>query len=163
MIVIRFSTQKSWQSWLIRTFENGFWASHVSAELPDGRIISAQLDGGVLIRPADSEDICTRIERVELPATEAQTKAFHKFLLDQRGARYDWRAIVAFAFVRDWRNPNAWFCSELILAALIECGWFSSPLIVGENHVMPRDLALVLSSHLNLVWKAIRRDLGMGG
>ena len=161
MIVIRLSTQKSWLSWLIRVFQNGFWASHASAELPDGRILSAQLDGGVKIRPADSEDICTRVDRVELPATEEQTKAFYDFLKEQDGKPYDWRAIVAFAFVRDWRNPGAWFCSELILAALIACGWFSCPLVVSDNHVMPRDLALVLSGQLKVVWKAIRRDIGL--
>jgi hypothetical protein len=36
-------------------------------------------------------------------------------------------AIGAFVAQRVWKLPEAWFCSELIAAALIDCGYLRRP------------------------------------
>lgn len=142
MITLQFVGDDDPASEAIKIFSRG-WCSHVDAVLPDGTLLGARLDG-VKIR-APGYATFARVERVSLAASAEQETAFLAFLHDQVGKPYDKFAICAFPFQRDWREPGAWFCSELQAAALEACGFFGRPLSVPANEVTPRDLLLVIS------------------
>jgi len=151
MISIRFVTGNDPVSDGIRAFEYGFWATHVEALMPDETLLGAHADGGVQARPHnyDKSDF-TRELYVSIPATPAQTDAFHLFLRAQVGKPYDFLAIAGIALQRDWQKEDAWYCSELIAAALCHCGVFPPHLATEFNHVTPRDVLLIVSGHLEL-------------
>lgn len=133
----------------IQIFERG-WPSHVDVVLGDGTLLGARSDAiggkppGVQIRPPNYEPFA-RKQSVSLSATPAQETDFLNFLQAQIGKPYDHTAIVAFAFHRDWRELDSWFCSELAAAALEACGWFPKPLANTVNEITPRDLLLAVS------------------
>ena len=147
MIRIRFSTGPGLVSKLISQHTYGFWASHADAVMADGRYIGAEGDG-VQLRAADYDKGYTTKELViELKVDAATEKRFNAFLESQIGKPYDYTAVAAFAAVRDWNGTDSWFCSELIAAALLECG-FLRPLAATTNKITPRDLLLILSSRV---------------
>lgn len=150
MINIRFCTGNGPISAAIRAAEYGFWASHAEAVMPDGNIIGAHADGGVLERePGYDEGSNTMELYISLECTEEQERQFCEFMHSQLGKPYDKLAIAAFMLGRDWRTHESWFCSELVAAALEHCGWLP-PLCVEVNHVSPRDLILLLSARVNI-------------
>jgi uncharacterized protein YycO len=133
----------------IEIFERG-WCSHVDVVLGDGSLLGARSDviggrpPGVQIRHAGYE-VWSKTARVALRATDAQETAWLSFLYNQIGKPYDETAIVAFAVERDWRQPDSWFCSELVAAGLEASGWLPQKLAFGVNEITPRDLLLVVS------------------
>ena len=58
------------------------------------------------IRPTDYEK-WSRVERVVISVPYYRERAYWDFLKEQVGKPYDKLAIVAFAFNRDWRSPDA--------------------------------------------------------
>lgn len=151
MIQLRFVTSDDPISYGIRAAEYGFWASHTEALMPDGTLLGAHADGGVQARPVGYDKGYRQELIVQIPATPAMTDKFHAFLRDQIGKPYDFKAIAAFITERDWQEPNAWFCSELQAAALVDCGWFAYRLATEFNHITPRDLLLIVSGRVNIV------------
>lgn len=113
---------------LIQYFSHG-WPSHVDIvwppNMPDKqeRLFGARWDHGVAIRALDYENF-KRIVRVTLPMTAEQNEKFFTFCKKQMGKPYDFSAELAFAFGRDWRCPDHWFCSELGEAATEESGFW---------------------------------------
>lgn len=153
-ITLRFVTSDSPISFGIRAAEYGFWASHVEALMPDGSLLGAHVEGGVLARARDYDKGKFIQELyVEIPAEPVVVAAFHAFLRSQLGKPYDKEAILAFVARRDWQDPDAWFCSELQAAALSACGWFASPLATEFNHITPRDLLLIVSGRVSITAK----------
>jgi len=151
VITIRFVTGHDPVSDGIRAFEYGFWATHVEALMPDGTLLGAHAQGGVQARPNGYDKTeFTRELYVSIPATPAQTDAFHSFLRAQVGKPYDFRAIAGLALQRDWQSEDSWFCSELQAAALCHCGVFPPHLATEFNRVTPRDVLLIVSSRLDL-------------
>lgn len=156
MITIRFVTGADIVSDGIRKFEFGYWATHAEAVMPDGTLLGAHAKGGVMARQHDYDNgQFTRELYVSMPATAAETDAFHAFLRAQLGKPYDFKAIEAFAAspivgARDWQTPDAWFCSELQAAALCYCGLFPPHLADEFNHITPRDLLLIVSGRLSV-------------
>lgn len=176
MIRIRFVTGNDLISNAIRAGERDGWCTHVEAIMPDGTLIGAHIDGGVEARPADY-DKGTRTKEliVELSADDAQESAFTRFLGHQLGKPYDTTAVIGLGLSavmpflgyvvvaigstlglnqiahkgRDWREPDSWFCSELIAAALETCGYFRR-LSAADNHILPRDLLLILSGRVTI-------------
>jgi hypothetical protein len=156
VIRLQFATQGNPAAWIIRFYEHG-WASHVDAILPDGRLIGARwrtpgVDGqgvtrrgGLLIRPAGYAPF-SRTLVMELVATPDQEKAFYDFLIGQLGKPYDLTAILAFAFERNWRENDSWFCSEAITAAVQGCGLVAK-LVTPSNRVTV-DMCMFLCSAL---------------
>lgn len=153
MITLQFSATAGLSSDAIKWFERG-WCTHVDAVLPDGSLLGARSDAiggkppGVQIRP-DHYEAWTSVERVSLNdqcliSGDLNAK-WLAFLMAQVGKPYDEEAILAFAFGRDWRRPDSWFCSELHAAALEACGWFPQPLASVANQITPRDLLLIVS------------------
>jgi hypothetical protein len=176
MIRIRFVTGNDLISNAIRAGERDGWCTHVEAIMPDGTLIGAHINGGVEARPTDyDKGTRTRELIVELRADNDQETAFARFLDHQLGKPYDTTAVIGLglsAFVpflgyvaatiassiglnqiahkdRDWREPDSWFCSELIAAALEVCGYLPR-LSAADNHISPRDLLLVLSGRATI-------------
>lgn len=150
---VRLVTGNDALSWAIRTAEYGFWASHAEVLVGNGGpgphdngYLGAHANGGVMIRPV-GYDRWTKQLLVDVPLVPSQEQAAIEFLIHQIGKPYDMLAIAAFVAGRDWRSPDHWFCSELVAASLEHCGWLQ-PLAADVNHVTPRDLLLILSSHV---------------
>jgi hypothetical protein len=149
MITLRFVTGDSMVSAAIRRAEYGFWASHVEALMPDGTLLGAHIDGGVMARPRDyDKGQFTRELFVDIDAAPDVCDRFQAFLRSQLRKPYDTTGILAFVAARDWQEKDSWFCSELQAAALVACGWFASPLATEFNHITPRDLLLIVSGRV---------------
>lgn len=146
MITIRFVSHPGIFNWGTRVFQSGFWADHVDAVLPDGRMLGAHFKG-VQILPADYDagpGQLARELRVDLKTTAEREERFFAFLMAQVGKPYDFKALVAFAFARDWRRQDSWICSELQAAALEACGIFPNPMPIEVNKVTLRDLCMAV-------------------
>src|SRR5882757_4649204 len=145
MITLRFVTSDDFVSRAIRAAEYGFWATHVETALEDGSVLGAYLDLGVIIRPPDY-DKGTRTQELvlSLGTSAAEERSYNTFLRAQLGKPYDLTAVEAFPLGRDWQEPDSWFCSELVAAGLVQCG-FLAKLAVDSNKITPRDLLLILS------------------
>ena len=63
----------------------------------------------------------------------------------QIGKPYDGEAILAFVAGRNWQDPEAWFCSELVAAGL-EDSSIVLPLAAPTAKITPADLILILSA-----------------
>ena len=119
--------------------------SHVDAILADGGLLGARSDSiggkppGVQIRPPGYAYWPLRVV-YDIPSTAAQEQQFWTFLYQQIGKPYDKLAIMAFLFNRNWRDGDAWFCSELQARAL-ECAGILKPSLLPANKVTPVMLA----------------------
>jgi hypothetical protein len=78
---------------------------------------------------------------LSLEVTPIQYLDYWKFLWEQRGRPYDWRAILAFAIERNWQEEDSWYCAELKLAALLKAKIMPS-LVVKPNKIFPTTLAV---------------------
>lgn len=136
-----FARRRTLGSVLIRWFTWSAW-SHVAVTFDGHTIIDATLKhGGVKLhgwREFMDEYPDRMLVNVALPDEEAA----HAWLLAQLGKRYDWTALVGLVMrSRRWADPSAWFCSELVAAAIAAGGL---PLFSEEvARITPRDLALI--------------------
>ena len=146
-VTLQFATESGLSSWAIRWFCHSDY-SHIDFVLPDGRLLGARLDGGVAIRP-EGYAAFSATRRIRVPTDKAP--AIYRAALSQQGTRYDWKAIAAFALPdlmprRNWRDPGAWFCSELGAWAFERGGFFAGHRIaLPPDRVTPGDLLLLLS------------------
>ena len=162
-IRIRFVTSKDLSSELIR-LDGGvsmpFTPSHTEALTQDGKgYIGARFGSGITLQPVgyDVDTLLTlpdgsKSERiVSLPCTPEQEAAFYKFVNDKIGEPYDWKAILGFE-APDFHTHllDHVICSAFMTAALRACNYFPMPLTVPFHHVTPRDLLLMLSSHVQI-------------
>ncbi len=148
MITVRFASHPGIFNWACtKLAQGGFWASHCEAVLPDGRRLGSWFHkGGVIIEPADyDKNAFSRELFVKIRATETQVEEFFAFLNNQVGKPYDWLAILAFAFQRDWQEPDSWFCDELLAAGFVACGLIPNSMTDGLNRITVRDLFYMLS------------------
>jgi len=132
MIVLQFSSQNKIGSKLIQWFT---WSdySHVDFVLPDGRLLGARGDGVKVREPYPVSD--------KLIATVDAGDEVIERALTQIGKPYDYCAIIAFPFRREWQDDQAWFCSEFALWAFQKEGYN----ILNSKHlerIVPRDLLL---------------------
>jgi hypothetical protein len=147
-IKLRFVRGRDFPSEVISWFSAGH-LSHVDAVLPNGDLLGARSDiikgipTGVQVRPPGYEQVALAVV-MEIPSTALQEVAFYRFLRSQIGKPYDRTAIWAFAFNRDWREEDAWFCSELVARAL-EMAGVLRPLYLTANKITPVMLAVVVS------------------
>jgi hypothetical protein len=143
MIRLQFVNDNSLASWAIQAYGHG-WPSHVDVVLHDGTLLGAREDGGVQIRPAGYGDFAQK-QIIMLDAANPIDVDFHTFVRQQIGKPYDHLAIAGFVANQDWRTQGAWFCSELVAAALEVSGWFPKKLARGTNKISPPELLLTLS------------------
>jgi uncharacterized protein YycO len=143
-ITLRFVTCHDIVSAAIRAYEYGFWTSHVEAKI-SGKLVGAHFSGGVQARDISYDASSLKREQyVEVPASDNQTKAFEQFMMAQVGKPYDVEAIAALVMERNWREPDRWFCSELVAAAL-EQSTLLPKLPDAINLIMPRDVMMMVS------------------
>lgn len=140
MIRLQFVLGHGLPSQAIAWFSAGHF-SHVDAVLPDGTLLGARSDTvggkppGVQVRYPGYEKWKERV--VMSIATDAvKEKLFYDFLTAQIGKPYDKTAIWGFATGRDWRDPQDWYCSELVTAAEEAAGVLPA-LYIPSNKVTP--------------------------
>ena len=153
---IRLVTSACIVSDTIRAAQLGYPYTHAEAEVPGG-YLGAHARGGVAMRPVGYDAAPGMVERFyALEVSDEQAAAFHAYLAAQLGKPYDFAAIADFvgaAFIHPvsvraegaWLEPHAWFCSELMAAALIHAGVFPGDLAAGARQVTPQNLAFALS------------------
>jgi hypothetical protein len=164
MIRIRFVTCTDLASRLIRMqagVSMPFTPSHCEALAQDGKsYIGAHFDGGVKDRLVGYDDATrmalpdgTAADRIiALPwTTPGQETMFYNFVVSRIGQPYDWKAIFGFQ-APDFHThlPDHVICSAFMVAGLREAGVFQWPLTVPFHHITPRDLMLMLSSHVEV-------------
>lgn len=136
---LRFVTEDDLVSALIR---EKTWCdySHVEFLLDDGTTLGARSSGGVQIRPTDYAKF-SKIRVFSVACTVEQKFQIESFAKAQVGKAYDTGAIAGLLAHRDWRDPDKWFCSELVAAAFE----LAVPLLRipdSVDRVTPRDLLL---------------------
>lgn len=159
-IELQFSFQNDLSSELIVYFSHGAGYSHVDTIMPAGvdwcppgwllgarSDVRANIPAGVFPRPPDYAPF-SRMQRVAIPTLDPTF--YYAFLYQQVGKPYDKRAIFGFAAGRNWRNPDGWFCSELVTNALEVQGFFPYLLSTPENKVDPDDLLLAISARVKI-------------
>lgn len=163
MIKIRFVTGTDLVSRMI-SLQAGvampFAPTHTEALSWNGEsYVGAHLEGGVCMRPVgyDADELITlpdgsKSERiVPIDCTPAQESAFHSFVESRIGTPYDWQAIVGFVDPEIHGHEFGHvICSAFMTQALRAAGFFPWPLAVPFHHISPRDLFLVLSSHVKI-------------
>ena len=149
MIRLQFVCEAALSSQAIAWFSAGHF-SHVDCLLANGHLLGARDDTvggqppGVRIRPPNYAKWQRRVV-MTVPTTRAQELAFYAFLDKQLGKPYDSAAIWAFAFNRDWREPDSWICSELQSAAGEHAGILPR-LYLAANKITPVACALAFSA-----------------
>lgn len=115
--------------------------------MPDGRLLGAMSDG-IKARLANYDTGKFVKEMfLQVKATEVQAAAFYAFMRSQIGKPYDtWAVLSFFDPSRDWQDPSAYDCSELIGTAFSECGLFPKHLAVAFSRITPRDIFLLAST-----------------
>lgn len=152
-IVLQFVAGSGLGSGMIKWFGHGAY-SHVDAMLPDGTLLGARnddIDGvpaGVQIRP-ESYVAHETVKRVTLPATADQEALFYAFMRSQIGKPYNKIGIYAFAVNASWSSVDAWFCSQVVTAALQYSKWLRE-LSEPPNKVDPDDLLLIISALVSI-------------
>lgn len=162
MIRLRFVTSDDLVSRLIRAqagVSMPFTPSYTEALSQDGAsYIGAHIDGGILARPAgyDANKLMTlpdgsKSERiVSLPCLPEQETAFYAFAQSKIGKPYDWKSIISFEIPGNLHDFEHLICSAFMVAALRACEYFPKPLTVPFHRISPRDLFLILSSHVEI-------------
>jgi hypothetical protein len=164
-IRLRFVTLNDPTSAMIR-FQAGiampFTPSHVECVSLDGKSwIGQHLHGGMAKREPGYDraqlmtlpDGTTSQKFVDLACTPEQQTAFYAYVESKIGQPYDWTSIVS--FVDPAWNLHAYnhlICSAIMVAGLRtkRCEYFAMPLTVPFHHISPRDLFLLLSSHVQI-------------
>ena len=157
MITLRFVTSDNPLSALIRTQAGicmPFTPSHVEALTRDGTgYIGERFPDGMQIKPIGYDENEPGVEEklVELPVSDKMSGAFFDFCENRIGEPYDWKSIGSFAAPDiNLHEINHLICSAMMTAALRDCGFFPMPLTVPFHHISPRDLFLILSSHVQI-------------
>lgn len=152
-IVLQFSTTHAWQSGVIRFMCHSDF-SHVDVIVPEPEphgCLGASDPGGVALRPHDYQEFKYRQRMTIRMPIPGMADKFHDFVKAQLGKPFDddgLRAVLDTKH-REWRIPDKWFCSELVAAALEECGF--KKIIVPKNRMTPGDLLLLLNDHIDPV------------
>jgi hypothetical protein len=157
-IVLQFSTSTAWQSGLIRVVTKSEF-SHcdvvvtaeaarevgISGLMPFGQpygLLGASDPGGVMIRGPSYHQFRLR-RRMTLKTDKAADVL--KRLVTQIGKPFDNEALVRTYDLNwgpEWRDPDKWYCIELVIWALLEEGFFETrpwPVAVRLNHITPED------------------------
>lgn len=157
-IILQFSSSTAWQSSVIRRLCHSPF-SHVDIVIPyEGLLGASGPDsklhdiGGVRIRPFQPWPYSIR-RRCTIQTDKAD--AIVAAARSQIGKPFDNGALYAFLsnpskITRDWRQPDKWFCSELVTWAFEKSGFFSYPIVPVLNRVCPSDLLLLLNPWIDV-------------
>ena len=148
-VTVQFSFCDDPASWLIRQYDHGQW-SHVDAVLADGSLLGSRSDevggkpSGVQIRPAGYINF-NGTKKLLIPCADEVETVFYSVWMSQIGKPYDRTAIMGFVFERDWRQTDAWFCSEGITWSAEQAKLFPYMLAMPSSKVTPSGLYLACS------------------
>jgi hypothetical protein len=156
-ITLRFCTDDSATSSLIK-LQAGvcvpFTPVHVEALSRDGQhYIGQHLNGGMQARPIGyDKDESGRMDKlVPISCSQDEYNAFQQFCERHLGDVYDWRAIVSYIDLMDnMHTARASICSAIMTLALRAANIFPWPLTVPAHHISPRDLFLIMSTHVEI-------------
>lgn len=131
---IHFCRSPGLSAWLIRLFTMSRW-NHVAIQINSVIFQATGTSGVHVTTPETLSRHYPVIEAVTVESVSGENA--QAFLVKQLGKKYDWLALVAMPFLRNWGKPDRWFCSELVAAALKAGG---RPLRIEGHRVTPRDL-----------------------
>lgn len=144
MITLRFVSHPGILRPLFRLAQAGAPWTHCEGVTEDGKYLGAMLRGGVQERERGYDAGAFDHEiLVDLKTTDEQADSFLAFLRDKIGQPYDPIAVLyffGFFSSRNWEDPGQWECTELIAAALIECGWLPENKNVPACRLTPANL-----------------------
>jgi hypothetical protein len=164
VITLQYSTSLAWQSTLIRRFSHSPF-SHVDLVLPDGNLLGASdspdapsIRGnprGVAVRPAEYQPFGIRRWAV-IRTTKKHEDIFYPWIEAQIGKPFDSGAMHALIGepefnIRDWRDPEMWYCSEMLVAGFDFSGLFPYELVTPKNRVSPGDSLLILNPYIESI------------
>jgi hypothetical protein len=128
-----------------------FCPSHCECVTPEGKYLGQRFDGGMQAREPGYDAKWLEFSRiVDLPCSPAQEKAFYDKANSMIGLSYDWKAIIDFALPVNLHLFDHAICSATMTQLLRACEWFAWPLAVPFHQISPRDLLLMLSSHIQI-------------
>lgn len=115
-----FCRRQNLGSVLLRTALWSSW-SHCGIVTPEMTVIEAAAFHGVIERPY--ADFIAGVSRYSVKAIEVESDALAiSWARSQIGKPYDWWGAVGLGLHREWGQPDAWFCSELVEAACMAGG-----------------------------------------
>lgn len=115
--------------------------SHVDAFITPATIIGSAAFEGVTVSPVEKRVAkASRATIVTIPLEDEI--AAREFLISQVGKPYDWGGAFGVWARRSWQRDDAWFCSELVAAAVRAGG---RPLFDNDfrSRITPQDLILL--------------------
>lgn len=123
--------------------------SHVECVDPDnGEYIGQHADGGMMSRKPGYDAPFRGECFVDLPCTDAQSKAFYDAARASIGQKYDMSAVLGFALPGHFHVKFSAICSaKMFLLLRQKADWFPShaPVVVPAHNIDPRDLLLMIS------------------
>lgn len=129
-------------AYTIRLATQSVW-SHVELGLPQHQ----QSWGSVRAHGVASFDLSGRIQSAEkvmqvtIPATPFQEYTAKEFVYHQLGKPYDIWGALGVGLGRNWQDDHAWFCSELMAAALLKAEYPKAKRAFGHSwRVTPGNL-----------------------
>jgi hypothetical protein len=152
-LTIQFSRSAEWQSTLIAKLCHGPF-SHVDLVLNDGNLLGASdnkdapvIDGnpqGVAIRPPEYQHFAIR--RQMILDTDLADAIIAQWMT-QLGKPFDSGGLHTFldeaVFERNWRDPAKWFCSEGVVWAKEQAGYWKRELLWAKSRLSPMDLYML--------------------
>lgn len=118
-VSVLYCRRHSIDSAILRTAMWSQW-SHQALLMPDGvHLVDATFWHGVALR--DRAEIAMSRWAVREIACPRPDDAY-QFALAQIGKKYDTLGTLGIGLHRDWQEPDRWFCSELVEAALVAGG-----------------------------------------
>ncbi len=166
-LALQFSTSSAFASAIIRRLTQSDF-SHVDIVLPGEGLLGVSGKwkpprrqfphrepdvGGVIIRPFDAWPYMRPPKTARVQCSEEVRDRAIAWARTQLGKPFDKKALYAFlrdrvglpAEGRPWRDPDKWYCSEMVMRALEVSGLFPYPLITPKDTVSP-NIVLV---HIN--------------
>lgn len=161
----QFSTSTAFASRVIRVLTCSEF-SHVDLILPGEGLLgvsgsdkSINDPGGVIIRPFNAWPYLSSPKIARVTCADDVARKTVEFVRSQIGKPFDKKALWAFLrdragnpnTNRDWRDPSAWYCSEVQARGLEIGGLFSYPLIQPKQLISPNTLLIYLNPFIGNV------------
>ena len=136
----------------------------VDQRYPRGGLLGSRMTrmgapkAGVQVRPIGYTRLAF-VVFVQVPVrdrTDADPSGYpYTWAIDQIGRPYDWLAVFAFFFNRNWRREGAWYCTEFT-ARWREVIFAQSPMCMYPNKVTPGTDLAVASALQGSSWMVAR-------
>ncbi|HVX56464.1 MAG TPA: hypothetical protein VHA37_01920 [Candidatus Saccharimonadales bacterium] len=165
-LLIQYSTSTAFASACIRRLTHSPF-SHVDIVLPGegllgvsgpGKYPGYNDPGGVQVRPFEPWPYLFQPKVAHIKCSEEVARRTIEFAKAQMNKPFDNSALWAFlkdraglkVASRDWRDPDKWFCSELVIRSAEVGGLFFYKLAITENEVSPNDTLLLFNPYMTI-------------